>query len=61
MKIVACQNKIVFENALSGEQNKPYYQGLGHGQYLIKRIVEQMSWSVTTEQQKDSYKVEIQV
>lgn len=61
MKIEAQGNTVIFENALTGQQEKPYYQGLGHGQYLVKRIVEEMAWSVTTETVNNNYRVIIQL
>lgn len=57
MKICTVGHQVIFENALSGEQPKPYYQGLGHGHYLVKRIVEEMSWQVSTEKQDGIYRV----
>lgn len=57
MKIRTTGQQIIFENALSGEQPKPYYQGLGHGHYLVKRIVEEMSWQVTAEKLDGLYRV----
>lgn len=61
MKIKAQDNTVCFENALQGQQSKPPYQGLGHGHYLVKRIVEEMSWQVTTEKCDTTYRVTIRV
>ena len=59
MTIEAIGDQVVFENALTGKQEKPCYQGLGHGQYLVKRIVEEMSWEIKMEQQDNIYRVVI--
>lgn len=59
MVIKAQANFISFENALNGQQAKPLYQGLGHGHYLVKRIVEEMSWSVETKKLNNTYRVAI--
>ncbi|TQV85928.1 sensor histidine kinase [Aliikangiella coralliicola] len=61
MVIKAEGNLISFENALDGQQPKPFYQGLGHGHYLVKRIVEEMSWDIETEKRDDTYRVTITV
>ena len=50
---------IVFENSLGESSERPYYQGLGHGQYLVKRIAKVMNWSVSIEQTSDIYRVKI--
>lgn len=57
MRIVSEQNKIVFENELSHSEDRPYYQGLGHGQYLVKRIANVMGWRLSIEQQNKLYRV----
>ena len=61
MTIEAKGDKVVFENALTVEQDKPYYQGLGHGHYLVKRIVEEMAWQVEMKKLDDTYRVIVKV
>ncbi len=61
MAITTKGNCVVFENAIDGHQTKPYYQGLGHGHYLVKRIVEEMSWQIEAQQYGDTYRVAITV
>lgn len=59
MTIRSSAHELIFENSLEATQERPYYQGLGHGQYLVKRIVEEMGWSVTIEQENSIYRVAI--
>ena len=59
MKVYRHRNVLTFENALSGDQEKPFYQGLGHGQYLVNRIVDEMHWKIDTKQVDGSYIVNI--
>lgn len=59
MSIYSSQQDITFENSISQDLDRPYYQGLGHGQYLVQRIVEEMGWRFKTEQSNDFYKVVI--
>lgn len=59
MLIETEDNLVRFENALVGQQSKPYYQGLGHGHYLVKRIVQEMSWHVEAEKRDNTYRVVI--
>ena len=59
MTIYRSQNIVIFENALSGTQAKPHYQGLGHGQYLVKRIVNMMQWEINTEQIDGAFQVKV--
>lgn len=59
MVILANGSEITFENPLEGGQEKPSYQGLGHGHYLVKRIVEEMGWLVSADKFNDHYKVVI--
>jgi signal transduction histidine kinase len=59
MSIRSAGHKLIFENSLEATQDRPYYQGLGHGQYLVKRIVEEMGWGVTIEQEHCIYRVAI--
>lgn len=61
MVIKATGSIVSFENALDGQQPKPFYQGLGHGHYLVKRIVEEMSWSIETKKLDNTYCVIINV
>ncbi|WP_460314120.1 sensor histidine kinase [Aliiglaciecola aliphaticivorans] len=59
MKISAEGNKLIFENELSEIDERPYYQGLGHGQYLVNRIANVMGWDLSIEQFDDSYRVTV--
>jgi len=59
MKVSIFDNNIVVENPLIGSQEKPHYQGLGHGHYLVTRIVEEMNWQVSSEKIHDTYRVVI--
>lgn len=59
MTIRSAAHELIFENSLEATQKRPYYQGLGHGQYLVKRIVEEMGWGVTIEQENSIYRVVI--
>ncbi|MCP4234970.1 MAG: hypothetical protein GY770_15550, partial [Aestuariibacter sp.] len=47
----------VFENPLADTQDRPYYQGLGHGQYLVKRIASVMQWDIDFQQTEACYRV----
>ena len=56
--VVYSQDKdIVFENSITKDKARPYYQGLGHGQYLVTRITEEMNWGIDIEKTINSYKV----
>lgn len=57
MVVYSEDNTIVFENSITKDKASPYYQGLGHGQYLVTRIAEEMNWGINIEQTIDSYKV----
>lgn len=57
MTIRASGTNIIFENGLAMTQHRPINHGLGHGQYLVTRIAEEMKWSVSAEQYKDIYRV----
>ncbi len=59
MRIFAQQNRLVFENELSHSDDRPYYQGLGHGQYLVKRIASVMGWELSIEQHDNVYRVTV--
>jgi signal transduction histidine kinase len=59
MTIRSSAHELIFENSLEATKDRPYYQGLGHGQYLVKRIVEEMGWSVSIEQENSVYRVVI--
>jgi len=50
---------IVFENSLKEAPQRPYYQGLGHGQYLVKRIASVMGWGLVIEQTDEIYRVKV--
>ncbi|MGB3724705.1 MAG: histidine kinase dimerization/phospho-acceptor domain-containing protein [Glaciecola sp.] len=49
---------IIFENNIGGNE-RPNYQGLGHGQYLVERIANNMHWALRFEQKNTRYIVEI--
>ena len=57
MVVYSQDNAITFENSITKDKARPYYQGLGHGQYLVTRITEEMNWDINIEQSIDSYKV----
>lgn len=57
MVVYSQDNAIIFENSITKDKARPYYQGLGHGQYLVTRIAEEMNWGIEIEQSIDSYKV----
>ncbi|MGQ8364245.1 sensor histidine kinase [Glaciecola sp. 1036] len=59
MHIYSKGNTVIFENAITGNESRPYYQGLGHGQYLMTRIAEEMHWQLKVEQSNNRYKVEV--
>lgn len=50
-------DEIVFENPLLNNATRQNYQGLGHGQYLVRRIAETMSWGISTTQENMTYRV----
>lgn len=57
MKISSEYTLLVFENTIQGNVQRPYYQGLGHGQYLVNRIAEEMNWQIDISQQAGVYRV----
>ncbi|GBL03208.1 HAMP domain-containing sensor histidine kinase [Glaciecola sp. KUL10] len=57
MSIKEVNNELVFENPIVTSSNKTSYRGLGHGQYLVKRIAEQMNWKVNIVKNGQVYKV----
>ncbi|WP_296048977.1 histidine kinase dimerization/phospho-acceptor domain-containing protein [uncultured Alteromonas sp.] len=57
MRIYLQQTRLVFENPLTDAPARPYYQGLGHGQYLVQRIASVMHWQVSIEQSATYYRV----
>ena len=57
MTIYSQENAIIFENTISKDKVRPHYQGLGHGQYLVTRIVEEMNWKINIEQTPKLYRV----
>lgn len=56
MRIYTEEQYIVFENAISGASSQAY-QGLGHGQYLVKRIADVMGWTVSVSNTPTHYSV----
>lgn len=59
MSIYNKGSSIIFENNI-GENERPDYQGLGHGLYLVERIANNMHWTLRLEQKNTRYIVEIQ-
>lgn len=57
MKISSDGALLIFENNIKGEVQRPYYQGLGHGQYLVNRIAEEMNWQIDISQKTGVYRV----
>ena len=57
MRIYVQSAHLVFENPLTELPSRPYYQGLGHGQYLVQRIASVMHWQVSIEQSATHYRV----
>ena len=53
-------NLLVFENPIADNSENTYYQGLGHGQYLVRRIAAVMGWNIDIEQKADCYRVTLQ-
>ncbi|WP_032096037.1 MULTISPECIES: sensor histidine kinase [unclassified Alteromonas] len=49
---------LIFENNI-GEHERPDYQGLGHGQYLVERIANAMHWTLNLEKKGTRYIAEI--
>lgn len=60
MSIMASKGRLVFENPINDHTQRVNYQGLGHGQYLVRRISNAMGWSITTHQQGDVYQVVVE-
>lgn len=50
---------IVFVNPLDGQPRQPYYQGLGHGQYLVNRIAGVLGWQLAFDVTAHSYIVRL--
>ncbi|REL28199.1 sensor histidine kinase [Thalassotalea euphylliae] len=46
MTIVCEDHQLIFKNPLRPNNIDVNYDGLGHGQYLTKRIVEEMGWTM---------------
>lgn len=59
MTISSLGDSIVFENSITHDEERPTYQGLGHGQYLVTRIAEEMNWHIEVEQKSALYRVSI--
>ena len=49
---------LIFENNI-GEHQRPDYQGLGHGQFLVERIANNMHWTLLITKKDSQYRVEI--
>ncbi|MEP1447007.1 MAG: histidine kinase dimerization/phospho-acceptor domain-containing protein [Paraglaciecola sp.] len=61
MRVSSNSQSLIFENKIAGSNHRPYYQGLGHGQYLVNRIVEEMGWQLSINQTEDSYVVIVKI
>lgn len=59
MRIYAEEQRVIFENAITTSSSQAY-QGLGHGQYLVRRIAEVMGWSVSVNSTATLYGVTVQ-
>lgn len=59
MTIYADGHHIIFDNPLGEQARQPYYQGLGHGQYLVNRIASVMGCQIRLEHTTDSYRVTV--
>ena len=57
MTITGHGNQLSFKNPIRSVKGDNTYNGLGHGQYLIKRIVEEMGWSMTIKPTPTDYQV----
>lgn len=57
IRIYLDKHELVFENPLSAAPDRPDYQGLGHGQYLVQRIASVMGWQLTVRQTNGLYQV----
>jgi len=57
MIISSKNNSIIFENTIIKDKERPNYHGLGHGQYLVTRIVEEMNGTIEIEQSPTVYRV----
>ena len=51
-------DQLIFENKIVPQTNA-IYQGLGHGQYLVQRIVEALNWELTIDKSDDHYRVSV--
>ena len=49
---------LIFENQIVESQSSSY-QGLGHGQYLVSRIADNMNWTVDVLGGHDVYRIEV--
>ena len=58
MRIYTEAQQVIFENAITTASSQTY-QGLGHGQYLVKRIAEVMGWEVLVNSTPTLYRVTV--
>lgn len=59
MTIATDNCQLIFENPINANANDSGYQGLGHGQYLVRRIVEEMKWKIDITSSNEKYRVVI--
>ncbi|TAP40664.1 HAMP domain-containing sensor histidine kinase [Alteromonas sp. KUL49] len=57
MRIYQQGSEIVFENPIPSKKADANYQGLGHGQYLVRRITEVMGWQMEVNLKNSTYQV----
>ncbi|GEM_PF-731557 len=57
MRIYQRGKEIIFENQLPVKKSDANYQGLGHGQYLVRRMVEVMGWEMALNVKNSTYQV----
>lgn len=61
MRIASTESTLVFENSVVSNLSSRAHRGLGHGQYLVHRIAEQMNWHVKIEKTDKAYRVIIEM
>lgn len=59
MTIYQAEHDILFENPCGDQARSEYYQGLGHGLYLVTRIVGALGWQLKVEQTSERYRVRL--
>ncbi len=59
MLIYVHEQQLFFENTLESTNQRPEHKGLGHGQYLVRRIAEEMEWKIHISNDGLKYRVKI--